>query len=500
VVALLLAIAPATSAFAQRALPLGAQVEVVAPNDVPSAALLRDALSAPRRVLVVDSGRTASLTRSESYRQTIVIIGGNATVASVVRGDVIVVGGDLFVHPGASVDGQAIAIGGAVYPSALVRIAKGTRSFRDQTYDLQSDGNKLTLTYRAISVERASGIQLPLLRGLRIPTYDRVDGLSLSWGPLFHPRDSLEIEPLVTLRTNLGDVDASLHTVLGLGRQRQLRLALGRETATNERWIRGDILNSLTTFLAGDDVRNYYRRDAASLTMSRERRIRRVELTLTGGVATERDWSVGPTDSSRSSPWSIVDRHEIDGMLRPNPRIERGRISSVLARAQIRWRLDDVMITADLAEELPWQAPRSARFAQTTSNIEIAFPTFGSQRLTISGHTMFTAGDSTPRQRWSYLGGPGTLSVFEAALLFGGDEVLFVESRYEIPFERVRLPLVGSPTLVLRHLVGSAGVHELPAFTQNAGARLVVGFARVEYLVDPASREHVWKFGLSAAK
>jgi hypothetical protein len=53
---------------------------------------------------------------------------------------------------------------------------------------------------------------------------------------------------------------------------------------------------------------------------------------------------------------------------------------------------------------------------------------------------------------------------------------------------------------VLRHMVGSAGAHELPAFTQNAGVRLVLGFARVEYLIDPASRERVWKLGLSAAR
>ena len=72
-------------------------------------------------------------------------------------------------------------------------------------------------------------------------------------------------------------------------------------------------------------------------------------------------------------------------------------------------------------------------------------------------------GTSTPPQRWSYLGGSGTLPTLDL-LSLGGDHLLYVETNYFIPFQKFDLPVVGAPSVTLRHILGSAGVGKLPDF------------------------------------
>ena len=85
----------------------------------------------------------------------------------------------------------------------------------------------------------------------------------------------------------------------------------------------------------------------------------------------------------------------------------------------------------------------------------------------------------------------------EEPLSLGGDQLLFVDGRYEIPFPRATLPFIGAPTLTLRHRVGSAGIQRVPRLVQNMGAMVTLSFVRLEYAVDPASRrQHV---GLAVA-
>jgi hypothetical protein len=50
------------------------------------------------------------------------------------------------------------------------------------------------------------------------------------------------------------------------------------------------------------------------------------------------------------------------------------------------------------------------------------------------------------------------------------------------------VPFAGAPTLALRHRIGSAGVQRLPRFVQNVGVMATLSFLRVEYSLDPATR------------
>ena len=97
---------------------LGAQTIVIqAPAQGEAARLMTAALTKP--YVVRAAGDRVDLQKDTTYTGTVFVLGRSATVASKVQGDVIVVGGDLFVHPGADISGNAIAIGGTVAPSAL---------------------------------------------------------------------------------------------------------------------------------------------------------------------------------------------------------------------------------------------------------------------------------------------------------------------------------------------------------------------------------------------
>src|ERR671919_2571785 len=124
--------------------------------------ILREVMARPYDVILVDS--VVHLPRDSTIPRSVLILGGDATVASVVNGDVIVVDGDLFLHPGADIAGRAVAIGGGVYPSSLARVAVGMESFRDVTYDVNraSDG-RVVLDWREISPVGIETVTYPLV-------------------------------------------------------------------------------------------------------------------------------------------------------------------------------------------------------------------------------------------------------------------------------------------------------------------------------------------------
>lgn len=469
---------------------VGAQhaIRIEAPGGVSSAHILREALGQPHDVLSADSTRHLLLPRSATLPRTVLILGGDASIGASVGGDVIVVGGDLFLQPGAAIQGRAVAIGGGVYGSTLASVDDGIHSFRDHTYDIVGRGDSATLTYRSLRY-REPAVEFPILDGLRVPAYDRVDGASVPWGPVLRPTARTEIEPIVTYRSHIGAWDPGVHARQQMGPRWYLTIDARRATFTNETWIRSDLLNSVTTLFGGSDTRNYYRADRGEVAIGRIYRSPSVEAESYGGVQTERAWSVGSPDTLGSRPWSLVGRGDADNLARANPPVTRGRISGAFLGALVQWRVADVRVSGTGRLEVPWETPGDAAFAQLTLNGTILFPTFRTQRFRADVHVVATPGDSAPPQRFSYLGGSGTLPVIRDPLLLGGDQLVMVESRYEVPIDRLRLPFAGSPIVALRHRIGSAGVQRLPRFTQNVGVMVAVGFIGVEYAIDPASRD-----------
>ena len=97
---------------------------------------------------------------------------------------------------------------------------------------------------------------LPLGLGLRMPTYDRVDGVSVPWGPVITiPGGRVVIDPIVTYRSHIGKLDPSVKITSAFGHMDTLSVYVGRGTFSNDVWIRSDLINSLAAIGVGSMAR-----------------------------------------------------------------------------------------------------------------------------------------------------------------------------------------------------------------------------------------------------
>lgn len=444
--------------------------------------LLARALAGPYELRTLRGGSIA-LRRDSSYSATVLVVGGDATVASTVRGDVIVVGGNLFLHPGARIAGRAVAIGGGVYNSTLASVAGGLVSYPEVTYRTARDSAEVTLAYAAGPLlPRALSVTLPGLRGLRVPAYSRVDGLVLSAGPRFSiAGGGAVLDPLITYRSDLGTWDPSLTARALLPARFTLEASGGRATVATNAWTVSDIGNTLSVLARGRDYRNYWRADRFEVRLLRDLGAELAPVTVGAGLRTERDWSV-----AAGGPWSVTGNRSPQGILRPNPAVVPGRLSSVLLAARAQPVIGDVQLTAGMDVELPWQTPTGTRWVQTTVDASVDFPTFGAQRLAVRARATATAGGDAAPQRFHYLGGLGTLITLPP-LAAGGDELLFVDSRYDVPLPQPVVPYLGAPVVSVVSRLGAAGVHRLPRLQQELGLRLTLGPVYAEAAVNPVT-------------
>jgi hypothetical protein len=365
------------------------------------------------------------------------------------------------------------------------------------TFDVTgAPGQRLYLDWRVISPVPIETLTFPIIFGFRLPTYTRVDGLGLPWGPrIMLDTGRIVIDPVLTYRSDLGEVDPSLRARLAIGRLTSLEVRAMRGTFTNDAWIQSDIANLIGTLGTGHDYRNYWRADRGEALVQRRWERASTMLAFEIGARTERAWSV-----AAGGPWSVFGRDDVEeGMLRPNPPVRHGRITSALAGARFDWDREAVTFSSTLLTESWLHAPEDLRFTQSTFDARVGFPTFRTHTFSFEAHAVHTFGDRAPAQRFAYLGGSGTLPTFDI-LEFGGDQLLFFESRYAIPIERIRLPVLGSPVIMLRHMIGMAGVDSLAPFEQNLSLRVRVGPIRVDWAIEPVSRDTKLSAGLSLVR
>ncbi|HKB53660.1 MAG TPA: hypothetical protein VKD22_06635, partial [Ramlibacter sp.] len=261
-------------------------------------------------------------------------------------------------------------------------------------------------------------------------------------------------------------------------------------TLTNDEWIDSGPENSLAVLSIGHDYRNYWRADRFRGTLAHTWASGSGHFALGAGAETERDWSV-----RAGGPWSITGSESLDGMLRFNPAIEHGRISSVIGNAMAAYQFGDVKLSGDVTFERPFDTPLGERFTQTTFDADVSFPTFERQHFVLHAHGVLTAGDTAPPQRFAYLGGAGTLPTLDV-LSLGGDHLMYLVGVYTIPITGLRVKYLGPPTIVLRDAFGSAGVGALPRFEQNLGARLGFSFFYAGYDFDPRTHRDAVSFGI----
>jgi hypothetical protein len=346
---------------------------------------------------------------------------------------------------------------------------------------------------------------LPLGVGFRIPSYDRVNGLSLPWGPVITiPPGRIEINPVVTYRSNLGEIDPSVGVRAAFGSLDTLSLFIGRGTFTNDAWIRTDLINSLAAIGVGSDARNYFRAKRATAEYSHSFRTNTFVWAPMIGALHEIDWSTGIATRHNRAPWSIFGRTDTLKMRRINPAIAPGHVTSGLVGVRGKYEQNELTGSFSVNVERSFDEPASGsndHFTQGTFDARANFPTFGMQSFEFRGHAV-SSGGPTPPQRFAYLGGAGTLATVDL-LALGGDRLVFVEGEYYVPLVRPLLPFVGAPVLSARYAAGSAGVGSLPDFIQNIGVGIGVKLVKAEYHIDPNyrktpyTRKHAFSIGFS---
>lgn len=465
------------------------------------------ALDGPHDVIGPDSTQ-ALIARGAQHRRSVVVIGRDVAIAGRVDGSVTAIGGNVFMRPGGWVDGRVVAIGGGVYESSLAHIAAGTEAFHDFTYDASpaADGG-IDLRYRNLRVGGGPAGNFFAV-GLTTPTYDRSNGLALGAGPdVDLSRWSTSLGLRLTYRSQLGAWDPSLTASRTLPGRTVLHVDARRGTFSNDAWIWPDLANSIETALFGDDSRNYYRgtRQRVSLdwTIDRPSSMLRPYVALTH----EHTGSVRPTYGASGGPWSLSGRHDRDDMLRPNFQVSAAHLYSAHGGLQLDWSTQGIVSHVSLDEEFGQSSPDCTNcraiahgaFAQTTMDGFITFPAFLTHVVRFDVHGAMTSRGSTPERRLVFLGGPGTLPT-EPMLSHGGNELLFVDARYEIPVPGVVLPLLGAPTVSLRNVLGGVAVDHFPSLTQLAGVRLAAGYVYAEVLMEPATRHAHGAVGITVGR
>ncbi|HEX2721868.1 MAG TPA: hypothetical protein VHM24_03055 [Gemmatimonadaceae bacterium] len=338
-------------------------------------------------------------------------------------------------------------------------------------------------------------LSLPLGIGFRIPAYNRVDGLVLPWGPtLMLGAERLKMDATVAYRSHLGAFDPRLETKIQLSKLDEVAIDIGRETFSNDRWIRTDIINSLTALGVGSDSRNYFRADRGTAEITHRIVTGSTTWKPYVGVLYEDAWSTGVATWHTNAPWSFFGRTDSLKMRRPNPAILEGHTTSGLAGVGVEYEEADVKANMSMRIEHAFDSPTlvasddGGQFTQATLGSKASFPTFGTQHFDFRAHAVLGFGDAAPPQRFAYLGGAGTLATVDL-LALGGNRLLYVEGEYSVPLPRPALPFVGAPVVSLRYAAGAAGVGELPDLIQNISVGVGVKLLKAEYHIDPNYRK-----------
>lgn len=452
--------------------------------------ILVDALSRPYDVAPRDTGRYL-VTRTSDNPRTLVVLGRDVVIEGRVHGDVVVISGDLYMHPGGAIDGRALAFGGGVYESSLASIAGRSRTFGDFTYDLTPIAGGYALRYHAIYEAPEAGLILPGVYGIASPEYDRSDGLSIGFAPRYVSRGTpITFAPKLTYRSQLGDFDPSLTLEYRPDRRTLLSGRVERATKSNGRWIRTDLLNSANFLWSGKDTRNYYRATYAEARLAHTWESVHNEFAPFIGARVEDGSSVRPGLNVTGGPWTVLNRgdDERDDRLRPNPPIDDGRIYSGLLGGTWRWNDGAFLVRTRLEGEVgvldPDASVDRSTFGQATVAAHVEFPTFSQQSFLLDGHFVAATAGRSPRQRFAYFGGPGTFPMLDV-LEEGGDDLVFIDTRYVIPLHWFNLPLLGMPSFTVRELLGGAAVSAFPRLHQAVGARIAVKVFYAEVLYDP---------------
>lgn len=386
------------------------------------------------------------LARADNVRGSLLVLEATVRSAATIEGDVFVVGGDLFLRPGARVAGDVVAFGGGFYRSERADV-NGEIVYRPNRLlrVLPREGGWEILHPR----ERREALELDGLSGLHLPTYRRVDGVTVGWGGTVRALElpaQPELSGAVRFHTQgraqgEGTLEFAVHPT---GDVRTSVLA-ERRTRSMDGWILGDATNSFSYLLGLGDLRDYYRSERV-----------RLEVASTAATGWAPSAWVGWERASSLQARPLWVLFEDDDEVRTNPPIDHGE--SWMAGLELTYRrrtgVSRLVARVGLeAADSTWAGDFSYLLAEAAVGYQ--GPGVGPHRLELFGIGRTDLAGDLPGQRRSALGGTGTLPVLET-LSLRGPRLLFASATYLVPVEPLRAPVLGAPKLFLRNAVGTA--------------------------------------------
>jgi hypothetical protein len=422
----------------------------------------------------------------------LVVVDAVVRLEGSVTGSVAVVGGSFFLRPGARIGGAIVSAAGTVGSSGLATLGDTLALAPEYRVDVSRAGDEYLVRIEA--PPRPALVAPQGLFGVVLPSYDRVNGATVRVGA----GGSVGTDSLRPTYEVVGSYFSARGTVGGRGEFRlpmggraHLAFSGGREVLTRDAWIRDDLSNSLSALFVRSDVRNYYESDFGSVRIEQlpppTLRVGEGYMVPRVGVTASRDRSLTAND-----PWTLFGKEP----WRENPEVFEGTLTSASAGFASGWR--GISSGFEATADLEWAFPSplgfswgEREFVQVTADGRWGALAMWDHSLTLRGHVMQTFGpDPAPPQRWSLIGGPGTLPTLEQGGL-RGDNVLFLQSTYAIPLPYLTLPFVGIPELAAQHAVGTAWVSKAPAprWQQNLALGVRFSVADLFVYVDPAADE-----------
>lgn len=451
-------------------------------------AVLRSTLSGQYRLITEDQ----LVGRNDTVQGNILVIRARLIVEGTVLGNVVGVDANMYFRPGALVTGSVTNIAGGFYPSEQAEL-RDVENRPLAPYHVREEDGQFVIE----GTNHRPAIKLGGAFGFQNFEYNRVDGLRADFVPTLLLPPLLALEPSIFAGVGYATDRGDLITRAGVGLRRgRTNLEIGWEdgvSVTNDHWVRSTIKNSLSYVWNGKDYRDYYEAERIYVEFSR---------MLERGRRETRVWLRGQREDasplSAGTPWTVLEPDTV----RPNPLIPESSITSVILGASSEFT--GVTTAYDLSA---WIESAGADLVDS----DHAFNMYGISALyafkAIANHTLEIEGnfrgplpgtEELPEQRWTHVGGSGTLYTFDIAE-FRGDRLFFVETEYTIPFsERLKLPVLGLPHLRLMHNIGMAWTNDDDRrFEQNLGARLQFSLAHIRYVIDPRSGESKFSVGVS---
>lgn len=417
--------------------------------------------------------RDSVLARGDTVPGDLLVLEGAVRVAGTVLGSVYVVDGDLFLRPGARIAGDILALGGGFYSSGMATV-DGRVTYRPNEVMrvIPEEGG-----YRILPVrEAAAPYELPGLYGLRFPTYQRVDGWTLAWGGAVRAiglPGQPELRGTVRFRTDQGEFEGTLEHWWTPTAALRLGGSVGRETRSHDAWIRSDFPNTFSFLFFGNDYRNYYRADHAALEVQ------------VGGSPWSARFSAAWEDAS-SLPAANREVLFASDSVRSNPTVDHGDIIALhavvdhdrrTAAARRTFHLHLEGAAEDLAGDFSFLMGEGQAFVRQPLAAGHALEAMVLARGDLAGRL--------PRQRWSALGGIGTLPTLPI-LGLRGERMFLAELTYLMPIPALDVPSVGPTELLLRGAAGSAWSEgDSPTVEENLMAGVRFLFVEAGVAIDP---------------